>query len=219
MARSSSLMLLLALVAIASPASAIPVNGDFGSGLNPATDWTAVGQVTRDNNEALFEDGANGTGGRLYQGVALAPGQYDLSLDFFGGLSRSVPFGTTPDVFFASLYFIDDLATFDVDGGVFDDAAGLFDADRDGAIPLIGSFIPSAKGAGWWTYRVTFTNQWNYVIPFFELIDGNFIGDDSLVRLDNIRIDTPIIPEPATLSLGALGLGLIAAARRRRRLG
>ena len=50
-------------------------------------------------------------------------------------------------------------------------------------------------------------------IPTFELLDLNFIDNDSQVLIDNVSINP--VPEPATLSL--LALGALALLRRRRR--
>lgn len=185
---------------------AVPLNGDFSSGLSS---WSTVGAVTVDNGEAILGDGDNGCAfcSRLYQGALLGPGDYLLEFDFQNGLSESVPQGSFFDTFFASVYFTNNLATFDVDGGVFDSALALLDFDALGTTLQSGS-TSSSSIAGWVHYQVAFSNSFSYLIPFFELIDLNGIAGDSTARLDNVSITA--VPEPLTSTLvvsGILGLG------------
>ena len=57
--------------------SATPVNGDFSSGL---TAWTAQGDVAVESEAAVLGDDAEWYS-LMYQGVALAPGAYELEFE------------------------------------------------------------------------------------------------------------------------------------------
>lgn len=206
----------LALVCLASqPAGAMVVNGTFDTGLSG---WTTDGDVTAGPEAAL---GDNATiYSLLYQGVALTPGQYRLEFDLRNLLSADVsadPFAF-PDTFFASLFFIDDLGTFDPGAAVFDDVTPLLDLDYTGAYNVTGALGASVLGPDWSHYTLDFTNTHAYAIPTFELLDFNFVSGDGSVLLDNVSITQPtgVVPEPATLTLFAMGLAGSVVARRRK---
>jgi len=191
------------------------INGDFSDGLN---DWTTLGDVSELLEEALVADDGAGTGsGSLYQGVALMAGNYQLQFDFLGDLSSSVPGGTFPDVFAASLYFIDDINNFDLLNSVFDDVIALFDLDFAGLLPSNGSGGSSPKGPDWTRWTLSFNNSYNFAIPTFETFDGNFLAD-SVVRIDNVSITaSPAqVPSPSSLLLLLPGLFGISVRLRRR---
>lgn len=194
------------------------INGDFASGLSG---WTVLGDVTAAAEEALAaDDGAGAGSSSLYQGVALAPGSYQLSFDFLGELSSSVPPGTFPDLFGASLYFIDDpISNFDLINGVFDAVISLFDQDASGLLAPIGGFNGGAgsspKGTSWTRWTVNFNNQFDNAIPTFETFDGNFLAD-SRVRIDNVSINpVAAAPLPSSAALLLLALATLRKVRRR----
>ena len=198
----------------AVPTYATVTNGNFSAGLS---DWTTQGDVSAASAATLGDDGEIYS--LLFQPVALAPGQYQFEFDFQNLLSADP--GTDPnafpDAFFASLYFINDLPSFDLAGSVFDDALPLLDADSSGPVALAGVLSPSVAIPGWTHYTLDFTNNYSYVIPVFELLDFNIVSGDSAVNLDNVSITQPtgVVPEPATLTLLAMGLAGCLASRKR----
>lgn len=202
------------LLFAAAPCQAMVVNGTFDSGLSG---WTSEGDVTAAGDATVGDSGALYS--LLFQPVALAPGQYTIEFDFFGLLSGDLsadPFAF-PDTFFASLYFVNDAGTLDIANGIFDDVTPLLDLDELGPFNVAGTLDTSPLGPDWTHFSYTFTNNYAYVIPAFELLDFNFIAGDSQVRLDNVSLSTVtgVIPEPATLSL--LFMGLLGCAARRAR--
>lgn len=198
------------LCALALPGHAVVVNGDFASGL---TGWTSDGDVSV-TAAAEARLGDNGSFGVLYQGVAEPAGGLVLRFDYNpAGLSANVPGGTFPDLFYASLYFIDDLPSFSLDPAnpVFDDVIPLFDLDFSGvtcggAPGACGGTLADI-GGGWYRYSLAFPNAYQYAIPVFELRDGNFLVD-SHVLVDNVEILPAAAPVPGTLFLLLGGLAL-----------
>lgn len=187
-----------------STGNAALINSDFSSGL---TGWTSQGDVTTDNQEAVLgDDGVNDS--LLYQPVALSSGQYRVEFDFLNGLSSVPPTFGFLDSFFASLYFVNDLSQLDILGGSFDAITPLFDLDANGVSNLTGSVGLSSKGGNWRHFGLTFQNNFNYVIPAFELLEQNQINADSTVRIDNVSIAVSAVPEPSTFFL--LGSGVAA---------
>jgi len=204
-------IILAASLCCAGTGYATLVNGDFSSGLDG---WSVQGDVAVESGAAVLGDDAEWYS-LLFQGAALEPGAYTLQFDFFNALSGDVPdFALGPDYFLASLYFTDDLGAFDLVNGVYDDAIGLMDMDFAGLISSSGTITPVAGMDGWYRYSIGFSNAYAYAIPVFEMMDFNFVDNDSGVGVDNVRID-PIIPEPATALLFACGLALRAAWKRR----
>jgi len=205
------------LLASSSIAHAVPVNGDFSAGL---TSWTADGDVTSAGGEAILSDTTQGCAlcSRLYQGVGLATGMYTIEFDFLNSLSDIVPDFFAPDMFFASLYFANDLSAFDIDNAGFDAVTALLDADYLADVAVAGSLSASAKGAEWTHYTFSFQNNFNFVIPVFELIDFNGLTADSQFRIDNVTITAQgaVVPEPATVLLLLMGLGVVGVLSRKR---
>jgi len=178
--------LFIALPAIlllhSTAASDIP-NGDFSSGLDQ---WNGEGTVVAQNNEALFRDQVPVT--RLWTAYHFAgPGFF--SFDFNAIMSTNVPPAAGPDVFFVTLYFVNDLDTFDLLTGQFDEALPLLDIDRDGANPTEGLVEASiAKPAGWSLYSTFIETTHRYVIPVFEFFNDNLATNDSEIRIDNVSL-------------------------------
>ena len=188
------------------------INGDFSSGL---TGWTTEGDVVVESGAASIGD--EDPYSLLYQGVALAPGLYELEFDFSNLLSDYVPPSgpvTFPDIHFASLYFINDLSQFDLNTLSFDDAAALFDMDYTGPYNVQGVISASPLGQAWSHFTMTFDNNCAYAIPTFELLDFNLVSGDSEVLIDNVSV--AIVPEPSTVLL--LSIGLATGLLRRRKV-
>lgn len=197
-----------------------PINYDFSNGL---TAWTTIGEVAEDNETAVLSDTNYASWSVLYQGESAVTGSYTIEFDFKNGLSAETleddPFGFSfPDVFFASIYFVDDLSTFyldiDPDNSSYNGATALFDMDYIGAYSndddgIIDGTI-SELDNGWYHFSLVFENTFNYIIPTFELMDWNFINDDSQVWIDNVQLtanQASPVPEPTTLLLMLTGLG------------
>lgn len=208
---------LAAVCLFAIPSGASIVNGTFDTGL---TGWTSEGDVLAASDASLGDDGALYS--LLYQGVALAPGSYRFEFDFLNALSGDLIDDLSfPDTFFASLYFTNDLGTFDLANAVFDDVQSVMDLDASGPYNVAGTIGGSVLGPQWTHVTYDFTNAYAYVVPVFELLDLNGIGADSNVRVDNVSItaQSAIVPEPATFTLLALGLaGTVVRTRKRSRV-
>ncbi len=89
---------------------------DFSSGL---IDWDTTGDVGVEAEEAVLRDG-QATFSLLYQPVPLPLGTYTIEVDVRHDISPVIPTGQLPDVFFASMYFVDDPSSFDLLGGSID---------------------------------------------------------------------------------------------------
>lgn len=181
------------------------VNGDFSSGL---AGWVTYGDVTGINEAVLGDNG--GDYSHLYQGIPLAAGGWRLEFDVLNLLSPDLPPGpfAFPDSLFASLFFINDIALFDLTGAVFDHVIPLFDMDFGGPFGVTGSFGASPLGGGWQRYSLDFVNSYGYVVPAFELFNLNTVTSDSTVHIDNVTLTprTSVIPEPSTFALCGVGL-------------
>jgi len=192
------------------------VNGDFSSNL---ANWDSV-NVSVSAGEAILSD-SSGLDSRLFQGVGLTMGQYTLEFDFLNELSADVPQGSFLDPFFASLYFINDINSFDLDNLVFDDALPLFDLDAGGPVLYQGSIGNSSLKNGWSHYSAVFSNTFSYAIPTFELFNLNSMNNDSSVLIDNVvitAVPASTVPEPATLTLLIAALSACRKRARKKRL-
>jgi hypothetical protein len=159
-------------------------NGEFNSGISG---WQFQGNVTVVNGEAVLSDGGSDYS-HLYQMVLIPEGNYQIDFDFSNQLSDNVPDFTAPDTVFASLYFAQNLAVFDLLNGIFSTGRSLFDLDHSGIYNSNGSVTPSQKGPGWLHFSATFQTRDNATIPVFELFADNLITGDSLIRIDNVTI-------------------------------
>lgn len=214
--RGAGLALLVALSLAGLPSEASVINGGFDSGLSG---WSAEGDVEVTTDASLGDQGV--VYSLLFQPVALLPGVYVLEFDLFTALSADLPMDPLAfyDVFFASLYYTNDLPSFDLAGGVYDGADALLDADWEGTHNVFGTLGPSSLGPDWAHFALAFDNSHAYAIPVFELFDFNTADGDSEVRVDNVTIEPrqSVVPEPASLALVAVGLAGFAARRARAR--
>lgn len=198
-------------------AQALPLtNGNFSSGLSG---WDSTGNTSIDSGAAKLADGA-GTGATLSQGSSVSGTPATLTFDFNNALSDELGNGFR-DSFFATLYLTNDLAAFDaLNSATFLLAVDLFTYNGSTQQSNAGSFGASALGQGWSLFTYNFTPNTAFAVLGFELIDFNFIDNDSFVRLDNVSLtETPVVapvPEPTTLLL--VLPGLLAGRLRRKSL-
>lgn len=203
---------------------ALPIaNGNFSIGLDG---WTQEGDVSVNNSDEAVLSDENDWYSLLYQGVALSPSTYTIEFDFQNNLSGTIPDDNNSafsDTFYASLYFIKDMDSFNLDELVNYEACSLFNMDYFGvfdddgnSMTTNGTLSSSSKGDGWTHFSYTFQTVYDYAIPIFELYDFNFIDSDSRILIDNVSIAP--VPEPATIVLLGTGLvSLVSISRRRRR--
>ena len=218
------------LLVLHGVAEASLTNGDFSSGLD---DWYVDGNVTADFGAASLTD-VDAIYSGLYQDAALLPGTYTLQFDLWMDLSPDLPDDGFAfyDMFAVSLYLFSDTALVSdfAEFGTFlesgswtgpdpDEALALLSADTTGVYENLGSLTSLATDPDWWHFEYTFSTPYTCAVPVFELFDLNTISDDSQVLIDNVRLDTAVVPEPGTASL--LGIGIlvrvVAGMRRNRR--
>lgn len=185
---------------------------DFSEGL---TGWTAMGNVAEVNQAALLGD-AQSDHSILYRAAEWDQPTFTIELEVRDVLSETVNPQAFADAFFASVYFVDDLGTFDLATLSYDHALPLFTADSEQGLRLHNGVIgPGDLGAGWQRYQAQLPGDYRYIVPVFELLNYNLTQGDSIVLIDNVAI----IPEPPSavlLVFGAL-LSRLAAWRRRAR--
>ncbi|BBO87547.1 hypothetical protein DSCOOX_07270 [Desulfosarcina ovata subsp. ovata] len=158
-----------------------------------------------------------------YTAVDATPGSYTINFDFRSEMSADVPNFTWPDAFFATVYYVDGLSQFDLESSSYDDWDELFSLEYLGPYDNYGSITASALGGDWYHFTATLDNEYNFIIPTFELYDGNFITGDSWVEIENVNVvldSSPApVPEPGTMLLMLTGLtGLGAAMKRKKHL-
>ncbi|MEX0326386.1 MAG: hypothetical protein AB3N33_09900 [Puniceicoccaceae bacterium] len=174
-------------------------NEDFSSGL---AGWDSQGAVFEGVEEVALTD-ENVNQSFLYQGVALDPGSYEVTVNFRQILSPAEPLGFAKDTFFASIYLSSTPDQFDprVPDG-FDGFLELFNFDSAGPFDFSGEFMEDPIRPDYLSYRQTLSlTEPSTVFTVFELTDLNGINDNSLVLVDSVVI---LIPEP----LAALPLGI-----------
>ena len=176
-------------------------NEDFSSGLS---EWNTQGAVFAGLDEVALTD-ENVNQSFLYQGVALNPGEYELTVNFRQLLSPEEPFGYARDTFFASVYLSATPEQFDPQSpGGFEAVIGLFNLDSGGAFDFSGEFLEDSVKAGYTIYKQSLSlTEPRTLFTVFELTNLNGINDNSLVLVDSVVI---VIPEPVT----ALICGLVA---------
>lgn len=221
MVKQSALLfiaIVVVLLLFIGQARADLVNGDFSNDLNG---WYSAGTTVSSDGIAVLSDSVTSLS-YLYQPVAGITGaKYQYSFDIKTDSSIVVPDFSFPDTFFASLYFVDDKSSFDLSTPTtYDDALAILDADTWGVTVWDGEFSPIAGTVDWFRYSLTFQNEYNWIIPTFELLASNLIAGDSTVYIDNIALnETAPIPEPSTLLLFCSGLvGLAGLARSRNKI-
>lgn len=207
---------------------AMPVsNGEFTLGLQG---WIYSPGASAASGVAQLDDSAGvASVSYIYQSFAIEGGNYSLAFDFSSGLSAYAK-GTFPDTFYASIYFVDDPSTFNLQNPGSLQAQSLLSVDVNGAFNVAGQL--ESLGENWMRYSTSFTSLAPFAIVVFELDNLDLDpGDtvvvfdslvnksenlDSYVLLDNVWVEPELVPEPASMLLVALGLGLTVAVRRRR---
>lgn len=211
---------LLWVIFSAGGAMALPLpSGNFSG-------WLYEGDVSSTSaGEAVLGDNV-ATYSHLYQGAALAAGNYTIQFNFRNFLSPT-PYSADSggfaflDTFFTTLYSTSDLTSFSLDpqgagASKFDAALSLFSLDANGAFGYTGKIGPSQKGNDWNRFSMDFHNDYAYAIPVFELLDLNYINDDSSVLIDNLSITAANpVPEPGTLAMLLGGFAVLIAFRKK----
>jgi hypothetical protein len=87
---------------------------------------------------------------------------------------------------------------------LYGDADGALPSNKKGDGGTLADFTDDISGQGWQTITISTTDDWAYYVPRFESGAG--------ILVDNVSL--AMVPEPATLSL--LALGGLALIRRRR---
>ena len=146
-------------------------------------------------------------------------GLYKISFDFKNALSQ-IPYRPQGsdfaffDTFYASLYFVDSCCRFDLENCRFCYAIPLFDLDFNGPSDIFGEIGESSLGQGWQHFETVFRNDFQKIIPTFELFEHNFINDDSEVLIANLSISEVPIPSTIFLLIGGLVPLLIRKAKK-----
>jgi hypothetical protein len=133
----------------------------------------------------------------LHQIMQAPLGPTLVEFDFLAGLADAVEGGSFPDAFFASVYFTDDPAQFDLANKVYAGALPLVDLDANQTDAHGGTLASSGLGGSWRHYSAIVDNRHAYIVPVFELFGLNGVGGDSQCVVDNVAA----VPEP-----GAAGI-------------
>lgn len=184
------------------------LNPDFSTG--DLTGWTPLG-VTSGATITV-----NPTGGN--------PGDYawlNNSVQAYNlGLSQTTPNGSVVGAGLTVTYSFDLLGGSQAAGGV--DFVHIFDQNSTGGVisqgpGLLGPFFPSASG--WTTYTGSFTTVAgsDHLTIEFDATTGANIGSVDQMGVDNVVLSLPV-PEPASLSLVAIGLLGVWTVRRSRKV-
>lgn len=200
--------LIFGAAGLASPGHALS-NGSFDAGLDG---WQTTGPVLAIDGTLQLSD-TDRSSSAAWQVVEVLGPRTILSFDFLSGLSATTPadpFGF-PDVFAVSILLSDDDAIAP-GSGTASSAFSVLTADASGPGTGLGSISPAQRGGGWLRVEVEVETPTRYLAPTFELFELAFVGGDSTVRIDDVRL-TPI-PEPGTGVLVAAGLALCAWVRR-----
>lgn len=195
---------------LASGAHAGLINGDFEDGLNG---WETYDDVSENGGVAIIGDNTAYVTSTLFQASYTGTGVVNFEFDFFAGISDDVSSVNFSDVFGSSLYFTNDLATFDLFGG-YDDVQWMFDVDAYSETVYEGTITDSAVGTGWRHFSFEFVSSYDYVVAVFDIfeINGNI---DSTFQIDNVSLSAVIasVPEPSSLVLFLCLLGFAGLVR------
>ena len=150
----------------------------------------------------------------LSQSFLSGAGSYTFSFEYNANIAQPIGAFDFPDVFQASIYFTNDIDSFDIfDAGSYEvldlfslDSLGLTSVDADVAIGNggIGNQV-----------SIDFVTEFSYVIPYFSLLEIDYIAENSTVYLDNLVLEkNPIVvPEPGVLWLFLVGIAGLAMSR------
>lgn len=202
--KSNHLLMLWTLfvsLVLCQPAYALLINGDFTSGLD---DWVTSGSVSAVSEAAQLDDSNGNYYSMLTQAGIFSPGTHTFSFDYqvinLGAAPVDEPFSTN-DLFSATLF------------GTNSDPVDFSQYVSLAQLQLQDSLMPTQH-----KFSITFQNEYSHLIPYFELLDGNFIESDSCIVIDNVIIteepQTAPIPEPATFILLLAGMFSIIGLKR-----
>ena len=134
-------------------------------------------------------------------------------------LSQSTPNGSVVGAGITVNYSFDLLGGNQAAGGV--DFIHIFDENATGGVVsqgpgLIGPLFPSASS--WTTYTGSFTTVAgsDHLYIEFDATTGANAGSMDQMGIDNVILSPMTVPEPATLSLAAMGIFGVFAFRRNR---
>jgi hypothetical protein len=181
------------------------LNSGFNTG--DLTDWTPLGAASG-ATVSVIPTGGNPTD---YAWLDNTLEGYNLAL------SQTTPNGSVVGSGITIDYSFDLLGGSQAAGGV--DFIHIFDENSSGGVisqgpGLLGPYFPSASS--WTTYTGSFTTVAgsDHLYIEFDATTGANVGSTDQVGIDNVELT--VAPEPATLSLAAMGLFGIFAFRRSR---
>jgi hypothetical protein len=199
----------LAGLLTASPAHAQNLISNPGFSTGDLTGWTPLNAGTG-ATISILPTGGNPTDYAWLNNTLEA---YNL------GLSQATPNGSVVGAGITVNFSFDLLGGNQAAGGV--DFVHIFDENSIGAVisqgpGLLGPYFPSASG--WTTYTGSFTTvaASDHLYIEFDASTGANVGSMDQMGIDNVILSPVVAPEPATLSLAAMGMFGVWAIRRRR---
>jgi hypothetical protein len=181
-------------------------NPGFSTG--DLTGWTPLNAVTG-ATVSVIPTGGNPTDYAWLNNTLEA---YNLAL------SQATPNGSVVGAGITVNYSFDLLGGNQAAGGV--DFIHIFDENATGGVVsqgpgLLGPYFPSTSG--WTTYTGSFTTVAgsDHLYIEFDATTGANAGSMDQMGIDNVILSPMTVPEPATLSLFAMGLFGVFAFRRR----
>lgn len=182
------------------------MNGDFSSGL---MSWETEGSVIVTSEGALLADDTV-TYSNLFQPVNEGPGRYELAFEFRSDLGApNPPVSDFSDLGFVSIYFVDDIVTFELTefAASFDTGTAVLDVDDTGVTfaNSAASIGYSPQGGEWARLTMLFDSSHQWIIPAFELFEFNFQDNDSTFFVNNVTLEKQTVPAPPTWALCVIG--------------